>query len=67
MEMFALMMSQIKNHVSKNDIEPLLSWINDLIPNGLFTSLVVLHLALDSQIHFQLGNGSCHNMILQDC
>ena len=50
----------------KNDIEPplLLSWINDLIPNGLFASPVVLHLALESQIHFQLGNGSYGNKIV---
>ena len=63
--MFALMMPEIKNHVSKNDIEPLLlTLINDLIPNGLFTSLVV---SLVAHIHFQLGNGSYRNKIVLEC
>ena len=54
--------------VSNNDVEPLLlTWINDLIPNGLFTSLVVLLLAFKSQIRFQLGNGSYRNKIVLEC
>lgn len=40
-------------------------WINDLIPNGLFISFVVLLLALESQIHFRLGYGNyCNKIVL---
>ena len=55
--MFTLMMFPI-------DIEPLLSWITHLIPNGLFISFVVLLLALESQIHFRFGYGSYRNKIV---
>ena len=54
--------------VSNNDVEPLLlTWKNEVIPNGLFTSLVVLLLGLETQIHFQLGNGSYRNKIVLEC
>ena len=54
----------IKNHVSNNDVEPLLTWINHLIRNGLFISFVVLLLALESQIHFRLGYDNYRNKIV---
>ena len=53
---------------SDNDVEPLLlTWDNELIPNGLFTSLVVLLLGLPSQTQFQLGDGSYRNKIVLRC
>ena len=54
--------------VSDNDVEPLLlTWDNELIPNGLFTSLVVFLLRLQCQTQFQLGEGSYRNKIVLSC
>ena len=53
---------------SDNDVEPLLfTWDNELIPNGLFTSLVVFLLRLQCQTQFQLGKGSYRNKIVLRC
>ena len=53
---------------SDNDVEPLLlTWDNELIPNGLFTSLVVLLLGLQSRTQFRLGDGSYRNKIVLRC
>ena len=53
---------------SDNDVEPLLlTWDSELIPNGLFTSLVVLLLGLQSKTQFQLGKGSYRNKIVLRC
>ena len=54
--------------VSDNDVEPLLlTWDNELIPNGLFTSLVVFLLRLQCQTQFHLGEGSYRNKIVLSC
>ena len=54
--------------VSERDAEPLIfTWKDEIVPNGLFTSLVVLLLRLPSPSYFQLGNDCYRNKIVLKC
>ena len=53
---------------SSDAIEPLyLTWDDELIPNGLFTSLVVLLMRHVSPTQFQLVNDVYHNKVVLRC
>ena len=56
-----------ENHPGEN-VEPLfLSWDDQLIPNSLFTLLVVFHLELDSSIKFELRSDIHRNKVVLTC
>ena len=56
-----------ENHPGEN-VEPLfLTWDDQLIPNGLFTALVVFLLELDSSTKFKLGNDVYRNKVVLKC
>ena len=56
-----------ENHPGEN-VEPLfLTWDDQLIPNGLFTSLVVFLLELDSSTKFKLGSDIYRNKVVLKC
>ena len=56
-----------ENHPDEN-VEPLfLTWDDQLIPNGLFTSLVVFLLELDSSTKFKLGSDIHRNKVVLRC
>ena len=58
---------QFQNICDEN-VEPLfLTWEDELIPNGLFTSLVVFLLGLHSPTQFQLGNDIHRNKVVLKC
>ena len=54
--------------VSEKHAEPLIfTWKDEIVPNGLFTSLVALLLGLSSPSYFQLGNDCYRNKIVLRC
>ena len=56
-----------ENHPGEN-VEPLfLTWDDQLIPNGLFTSLIVFLLELDSSSKFKLGSDIHRNKVVLIC
>ena len=56
-----------ENHPGEN-VEPLfLTWDDQLIPNGLFTSLIVFLLELDSSSKFKLGKDIHRNKVVLTC
>ena len=56
-----------ENHPGEN-VEPLfLTWDDQLIPNGLFTALVVFLLKLDSSTKFKLGSDIHRNKVVLRC
>ena len=56
-----------ENHPGEN-VEPLfLTWDDQLIPNGLFTALVVFLLELDSSTKFKLGSDIYRNKVVLRC
>ena len=56
-----------ENHPDEN-VEPLfLTWDDQLIPNGLFTALVVFLLELDSSTKFKLGSDIYRNKVVLRC
>ena len=55
-------------NVCDENVETLfLTWEDQLIPDGLFTSLVVFLLGLDSPTQFQLGNVIHRNKVVLKC
>ena len=56
-----------ENHPGEN-VEPLfLTWDDQLIPNGLFTALVVFLLELDSSTKFKMGSDIHRNKVVLTC
>ena len=56
-----------ENHPGEN-VEPLfLTWDDQLIPNGLFTALIVFLLELDSSTKFKLGSDIHRNKVVLTC